>query len=78
MQHLDGFWGGIYYVARQPDRLEGGSDFIFRLFFKLCESSSVSASPSVLGRWRLREWVVNQQCFSKCMRALIITGRALF
>lgn len=73
-----GFGGGIYHVARQPGRLEGGSDFIFRLFFKLCESSSVSASPPVLGRRKPREWVVNQQCFSKCMQALIITGRALF
>lgn len=69
---------GIYYVAREPDRLEGGSDFIFRLFFKLREGSSVSASSSVLRQWKLREWVVNQQCFSKCMQALIITGRALF
>lgn len=78
MPHLDEVFGEFITLPKSQAASKVAPDFIFGLFFKLREGSSVSDSPSVLGQWKLRAWVVNQQCFSQRVKALIITGRALF
>lgn len=80
-RHLCSIWmgfGGGFITLPDSQTASKVAQILYLGYFSSCVKVPVSRLPSVLGRWKLREWVVNQQCFSKCMQALIIRGRALF